>query len=305
MENSLATENAKNLLLAFCEKVEERYGNKAYCWGIPTGFFDLDSILGGLHASELTVIAGRHSMGKTAFAINLMNNIITQQRAVLYVSYEMNNLFIASRMLSSYAEVDNKKLNSGCLLVKDWEKFAKSLDKLAKYADEELIHILSGCTLDWKELFEEIRFFAKNNPNGVVIVDYFQLIRLTGDMDRIVELSILAGAFKRLAIELEIPIVLVSEVVKKLRDSRNKRPRLEDLAECDALAQHADNIIFLYRENYYQNDDEDFEPACVQQKGATEIIVAKQKNGPTGVAKLLFLPEICKFKNPIKSEITF
>ncbi len=298
MEDILTTENARNLLLKFCEEVEERHSKKAFQWGIPTGFYDLDSILGGLHASELTVIAGRHSMGKTAFAINLMNNIITQKRAVLYVSYEMNDHFIASRMVSSYAGIDNQKLNSGCLLTAEWEKFAETLDELAGYAEEELIHIISGCTLDWKELFEEIRFFAKNNPNGVVIIDYFQLIRLIGDTDRITELSTLAGAFKRLAIELEIPIILVSEVVKKSRDSKDKRPRPEDLAECDALAQHSDNVVFLYRKNYYYEEEEYLEINSAQTKGEVEIIVAKQKNGPTGVAKLLFLPEFCKFKNP-------
>ena len=160
------------------------------------------------------------------------------------------------------------------------------------------MQIISGCTLTWQELFDEIRYFSSNNPNGVVIVDYFQLIKLIGNEDRIVELSILAGSIKRLAIELDIPIVLLSQVTKKLREQQNKHPNLEDLAECDALAQHADNVVFIYRDSYYE-PSKDLEDDSTR-KNTAEIIIAKQKNGPTGTINLLYQDNICKFKNVIK-----
>lgn len=286
--------NAKEMILSFYEKIEQNYNQKSFCDGISTGFSDLDLITGGLHSSELTVIGGRPSMGKTALALNIMSNLISQSIPVLYVSYEMSHNFLASRLLSSYTEIDNKKLQHGYMNAKDWEKLAIAMDKFSNFADKELLHILPSCNLNWKELFDEIKFFANNNSNGIVIIDYFQLIKLVGDIDRIVELSILAGAFKRLATSLDIPIVLLSQVVKKSRDLKEKRPCLEDLAECDALAQHADNVILIYREDYYQNED-DIELKSII-KGESEIIVAKQKNGPVGTIKLLFQANISKFK---------
>lgn len=291
--------NAKEMIYSFYEKIEQNYDKKSSCYGISTGFDDLDSITGGLHPSELTVIGGRQSMGKTALALNIMSNLVSQSIPVLYVSYEMSHNFLASRLLSSYTEIDNKKLQHGYLYAKDWEKLAEAMDKFTDFADKELLHILPACNLNWKELFDEIRFFANNNSNGIVIIDYFQLIKLIGDIDRIVELSTLAGAFKRLAASLDIPIVLLSQVVKKSRDLKEKRPSLEDLAECDALAQHADNVIFIYREDYYQNEDDTELKSLI--KGESEIIVAKQKNGPIGTIKLLFQANIIKFKNPIKT----
>ena len=301
MKESTTITNAKDMIYSFYEKVEQNYNEKAFCNGMSTGFYDLDAITGGLHPSELTVIAGRHSMGKTALAINLTNNLALENKPILYISYEMGQYFLASRLLSSYAEVDSTRIHHGCMQAKDWEKLAVAISELSGFVDKELLNVISGCNLNWNELFDEIRFFAKNHSDGIVIIDYFQLIKLMGESDRIVELSILAGAFKRLAIELDIPIILLSQVVKKTRDLCDKRPALEDLAECDALAQHADNVIFIYRNDYYQKEDDDFDPK-LNIKGEAEIIIAKQKNGPIGTIKLLFQPNITKFKNPVKSD---
>ncbi len=301
MDKTLTITEAKDMIYTFYVNVEQNYHEKACCYGTPTGFHDLDALTGGLHPSELTVIAGRQSMGKTAFAINMTNNLVSQNTPVLYISYEMSQYFLASRLLSSYAEVDSHRLYNGRMQAKDWEKLAIAMSEITKAIDNGMFGVLPRCNLNWKELFDEIRFFANNHPECVVIIDYFQLIKLTGESDRIVELSILAGAFKRLATELNISIVLLSQVVKKPRDLSEKRPSLEDLAECDALAQHADNVIFIYRDDYYQNVDSEIELKSTI-KGGAEIIIAKQKNGPVGTIKLLFQNNITKFKNSIRTD---
>lgn len=297
-------ENVKEIMLEFVEKLEVRYNSNAENFGNLTGIYDYDMLLGGLHKSELTILAGRHSMGKTSFAVGLMNNLVLKRNTpVLFFSYEMNREVIANRIVLMEAEVENTRVYNGQLTPKDWEKVCNTINKLAEKAEKGILNIHSSCTLNYISLFDEIRQFASQHEDGVVIIDYFQLIKLEGKEDRITELSCMAAAFKRLAVELNIPIVLLSQVSKKCEDRTDKRPMLSDLAECDALAQHADNVIFIYRNDYYfKNEDESYSENPKFNKGECEVIIAKQKNGPTGKFKMLFQPGICKFKTPIKTE---
>lgn len=299
-------EHVKDLLSEFYEKIELRYMKKADTYGEPTGYYDYDMFLGGLHKSELTVLAGRHSMGKTSFAVNIMNNLILKSGIpVMYVSYEMDRNILVSRFLIAEAEIEAKKVYNACMTEKNWQQLAITMNKFAQAADDGLINIKSGCTLDYKTLFDDIREFVMYNQDAVIIVDYFQLIKPEREEDKISQMSSMAAAFKRLAIELDVPIILISEVNKKCESRTNKRPILGDLFECDALAQHADNVIFIYRDDYYQNkdnDDYDSDNSVTTMPREAEIIIAKQKNGATGHFKLLFLPTIFKFKNPIKTD---
>lgn len=292
----------KNMIFDLWDTIEKRFQSRNYTYGVPTDFYEYDMFLGGLHKSELTVIAGRHSMGKTSFAINLMNNLaLKSQIPALYISYEMNKIILTTRIISSYAEVEIKRINTANLTKGDFEKLTQAIQDIAQSGKDDNFNIISSCTYNFDELADEVRNFVELHPDGVVIIDYFQLIKLNKEEDKYQQMSVNAAALKRLAIELDIPLVLLSEVNKKCEERPDKRPLLSDLFECDALAQHADNVIFIYRDEYYWKTVDD-EENNFDVKGIAEIIVAKQKNGSPGLFKLLFQPNICKFKNPIKSD---
>lgn len=291
---------ADGVLKAY-EKIEYQYSNRDILPGISSGFYDLDNMMLGFHKSELTILAARHSMGKTAFALNIAQNITQAGIPVLFVSYEMNEETITRRMLVSSAEVETQRIRTGNMTRKNWETLASSMEKICDKTGKNL-QLLASCNLTFKFLADEIRFFAENNPDGIVIIDYFQLIKLEEKSERIIELSSLACDIKRLAVELDIPIILLSQISRKCEERRDRRPQVMDLSECDALAQHCDNLIFLHREEYWERDD-DYETSTKTNHGKTEVIIAKQKNGPIGTIELLFQPNIVKFKNPIKADI--
>ncbi len=290
-----------DLICPYIEKVENHY-RKDVTWGYPSGFDDYDEITKGLHKSELTIIAARHSMGKTAFVLNLAVNLAQQKIPVLYISYDLSKEAIAERLLTSLAGIENIKIKSGNLNEKDWQKLMEATEIIDKQISEYL-QIIPDCHLYYKDLFDEIRKFKANNENGVVIIDYFQLIKLYRPEDtRIIELSSLAVAFKHLTMEIKMPVILLSQVSKKCEERTDKRPILSDLAECDALAQHSDNLIFIYREDYYDNkNQEDDYNTYPKNKGVADFNLAKHKNGKIGNFKLLFQAEINKFKNLIKT----
>ena len=284
----------------FYEGLEIKANTKEYIDGIETGFYDLDTFLSGLHNGEITVIASRPAMGKTSMAINIMCNIISMAKTpVLYISYEMSKYNLLLRIVSSYTEINNMHIKNGTLRANEWERLATGSVKLLEYAENGLLNIISSCKYNMEELFEKIALFKQNNPNGVVFIDSFQLIALKGDSDRITELFEVATSLRRFVNEIDIPVVVLSEVSKKCEERQDKRPLLSDIAECDGLAQYADNVIFLYRNEYYYLDDEDTDSS---NKGKTEVIIAKHKNGPLGTLILLFDTSKTKFKNPIKSD---
>lgn len=295
----------------FWSKTEEQ-ANHRYerTWGYPTEYRDYDELTGGLHNSELTVVAARHSMGKSSFVLNLAINLASNNIPVLFVSYDMDSATISERLISSYAEIDSTKIRSGEIrMSQDAEKIIKAIDDIGNLTENGILNIIPDYTFNFKKLSEEIRNFKAEHNEGVVIVDYFQLIELEKSEDRYTELTNMAASFKRLAMEIKMPLILVSQVSKKREDEQNKRPRLSDLAECDALAQHSDNLIFIYREDYYDiekelhNSDSDYEPFInTDKRGVAEIIVAKHKNGPVKTIRMLFQSNIAKFKNTLITE---
>lgn len=297
-----------NAILNHYEKIEKKYSFKELSWGYPTKFNEYDELTGGLHNSELTIVAARHSMGKTSFVLNMLLSLLEQNIPVLFISYEMNYDVICSRLLSTHSEIDSQLFKSGNLKPQEFEKLIQSMTFLAESAETELLNVIPECTYRYKELSDEIKKFKEKHSSGVIFIDYFQLIELTKDEDRYSELTNMAASFKRLVMEIDLPIVLVSQVSKKREGENNKRPRLSDLAECDALAQHCDNLVFIYREDYYEAEksllDTGYEFALnPETRNIAEIIVAKHKNGPTKTCKLLFQSTITKFKNKVKVDL--
>lgn len=279
--------------------------------GYPTGYRDYDELTGGLQKSELTVIAARHSMGKSSFVLNLADFLAENNIPVLFISYDMSGETISSRLISSKSGISSTQIKNGNLRTQaDYEKIIKALEVITKYTEDEILNVIPDCTYNFKKLSEEIRNFKAKYNEGVVIIDYFQLIELERKEDRYTELTNLAADFKRLAMEIEMPLVLVSQVSKKREDEQNKRPRLSDLAECDALAQHSDNLIFIYREDYYNMEKElnksdlDYEDCLnTDKRGIAEIIVAKHKNGQVKTIEMLFQADITKFKDKLITEV--
>lgn len=212
------------------------------------------------------------------------------------MSYDIAKEAICERLISSCAEVESEKIKKGSLVdEKSWNRFGDALSEIGELVDNKILNLMPDCTLYYKDLFDKIREFKAEHEKGVVIVDYFQLVKLYRPEDtRIIELASLAAAFKHLTMEIKLPIILVSQVSKKCEERQDKKPILSDLAECDALAQHSDNLIFLYRNEYYEPDDFD-------SKNRAKFIVAKQKNGCRDEFELLYMPHIYKFKNPIKT----
>lgn len=296
------TSSIKDGLLKSYEQMEYQYNHRDELPGIASGFYGLDMMLSGFHKSELTILAARHSMGKTAFALNMVLNMIKVGTQVLFVSYEMNEKTITNRILIADSEVDMMRVKTGNMQRKDWDKYAGSMSDIVEKYNGSL-DLLPSCGLTFKFLADEIRYFAENNPDGIVVIDYFQLIKLEEKSERIVELSSLACDIKRLAVELDIPIILLSQISRKCEERKDRRPQVMDLAECDALAQHCDNLIFLHREDYWEKTDEEYDTPIKKNYGKTEVIVNKQKNGPIGMIELLFQPNIVKFKNPIKMDV--
>lgn len=295
------TSSIKEGVLKAYEKVEYQYNHRDVLPGISSGFYELDLMLSGFQKSELTILAARHSMGKTAFALNMTQNMIKSGTPVLFVSYEMNEETITNRMLISHSEIDMQRVKTGYMQRKDWDKLATSMSDLTEEYSNNF-QLLASCGLTFKFLADEVRHFAENNPDGIAIIDYFQLIKLEGKSERIVELSSLACDIKRLAVELNIPIISLSQISRKCEERKDRRPQVMDLSECDALAQHSDNIIFIHRDDYWMNEDDKDNPKYTGH-GKAELIIAKQKNGPIGALELLFQPNIVKFKNPIKSDV--
>lgn len=289
------TNATQDLFFNFYTKLENICMHNDKNGGYKTGFEDYDNLTHGLQKSELTVIAGRHSMGKSSFVLNIAINLAEQNIPVLYVSYDLDKTAVALRIIAALSEFDGNKIKEGFLTQQSWEKIINALN-IASELSKKNLQIEANCYLYYKDLFDLIRKFKDENSEGVVIVDYFQLIKLYKQEDvRIIELSSLAAAFKHLAMEIEMPIILVSQVSKKCEERSDKRPILSDLAECDALAQHCDNLVFLYRDEYYDKDD-----TICENRNIAEFNIAKQKNGPCGTIKLLYQANIFKFKNPVR-----
>ena len=292
----------KDLVYDAYSRLEERSKNKGQLTGTPTGYYDLDAMTNGLQKSDLIILAARPAMGKTSFALNIAQNVGLQANIpVAIFSLEMARDQLVSRLLCSEAEIDSQRIKTGDLTPKDWEKLAVAMDKLAQapiYIDDT-----AGVTIT--DLRAKCRRLAMAEKNlGLIVIDYLQLIEGTGREDRMQQISSISRGLKILAKELNVPIISLSQLSRAVESRTDKRPMLSDLRESGSIEQDADIVMFIYRDEYYKNANEDEEMAeKAANKGEAEIIIAKHRNGSTGTVNLLFQGNITKFKNKIKTDV--
>jgi len=279
-----------DLMVEGYHQLEKRYAEKKAVTGIPTGFADLDEITSGMQRSDLIIIAGRPSMGKTAFAMNLARNAAIETedaKAVAVFSLEMSCQQIALRMLASEARVNMKLLRTGRFSADDWRKLAAHSGALA----ESPIFIDDTPAISVLELRSKCRRLKKESDGlDMVIIDYLQLMSGRHNAERREqEISEITRSLKGLAKELDVPVVALSQLNRSLESRADKRPMMSDLRESGAIEQDADVIAFIYRDEVYNKKPEN--------EGLAEVIIAKQRNGPTGIVNLTFLNEYTRFES--------
>jgi len=281
-----------DLLGEAVDKIEELFKTKQTVTGVSTGFTDLDKQTSGLQGGDLVVVAGRPSMGKTSFSMNLIEYAaITQDLPVAVFSMEMPGAQLATRMLASLSRVNSTRLRTGQLENDDWPKLTSAIGLL----NQKNIYIDDTPALSPLEVRTRARRLAAEHEHGLgmIMLDYLQLMRGsdTGNNEnRTLEISNITRSLKGLAKELDCPIIVLSQLNRSLEQRPNKRPVMSDLRESGAIEQDADVIIFIYRDEVYNPEDE-------QSKGKAEILIRKQRNGPIGSVVLTFLGKYTRFEN--------
>jgi replicative DNA helicase len=269
--------------------LESRSEHRELITGVPTGFHGLDSLTSGLQPSDLIIIAGRPSMGKTALALNIAQNAaVNEGTPTAIFSLEMSKEQLAIRLLCSRAKVDSFRLRTGFLNKEDWGKLARAAGSLA----ESSIYIDDAPTISALEIRAKARRLKMDKELGLIIIDYLQLMKGRSSAERReIEISEISRSLKALAKELNIPVVALSQLNRKVEERQNKRPMLSDLRESGAIEQDADVIAFIYRDEVYNKSEDN------PNKGIAEVIVAKQRNGPTGSTQLAFLSAYTQFED--------
>jgi len=283
----------KSVLKGTFQLIEKLYDRKSHVTGIPTGFKKFDEMTAGLQPSELVVVAGRPSMGKTSFCLNIAQHAAIQERIpVAIFSLEMSKEQLVQRMLCSVASVDSHKLRTGYLSDADWPKLTTGAGRLS----ESPIFIDDTPGISLLEMRAKARRLKVEQGLGLVIIDYLQLISGRGRVEsRQQEISEISRSLKAMAKELDVPVVALSQLSRAVEARQPPRPQLSDLRESGAIEQDADVVTFLYRPAFYRTrkDDELDEP----EDNSTEVIIGKQRNGPTGTVHLAFLREYTRFED--------
>ena len=280
----------KDLLVSAVDRIETLYNrdNPSDVTGVATGFADLDKETAGLQPGDLIIVAGRPSMGKTALALNIGEHVaIDLKLPVVVFSMEMGASQLAMRMIGSVGRLDQHKLRTGRLAPDDWERLSSALGRLS----EAPMLIDETPALNAIEVRSRARRLQKQYGQlGLVIVDYLQLMAAQSQGEnRATEISEISRSLKALAKELKVPVMALSQLNRSLEQRPNKRPVMSDLRESGAIEQDADVILFIYRDEVYNEDTQD--------KGVAEIIIGKQRNGPTGTIRLTFLGENTRFES--------
>lgn len=273
------------------ERLEQREQKKGELLGIDTGFYDLNSYTAGLQKSDLIVIAARPSMGKTALALNIAEYVgIARKQVVAIFSSEMSKEQVIQRMVCSRAAVDASKMRYGQLNQEDWTRLGVAFGELG----DAPIYIDDTPVLTVMEMKAKSRRLRAELGNlDLVIIDYLQLMEGQRPDNRVQEISDISRGLKALARELDVPVIAISQLSRAVEARQNKRPMLSDLRESGSIEQDADIVMFIYRDEYYNPD--------TTAKGEAEINIAKQRNGPVGFLKLLFQPNVTKFRNPART----
>ncbi|GIX36607.1 MAG: replicative DNA helicase [Lysobacteraceae bacterium] len=268
--------------------LQERYDNPGQLTGVPTGFIELDQRTTGLQPSDLIILAARPSMGKTALALNIAEYAaLKTRRAVAVFSMEMSASQLAFRLISSLGRVDAQNLRTGQLGDEEWSRVTHAITLLA----DARLFIDDTPALSPTELRSRARRLAREHGGlGLIVIDYLQLMQVPGNKEnRATEIAEISRSLKALAKELDCPVIALSQLNRSLEQRTDKRPVMSDLRESGGIEQDADLILFIYRDEYYHPDSPD--------KGLAEIIIGKQRNGPTGTLKLVFNGRYTRFDN--------
>lgn len=277
----------RQIVMNAMDKIESAAKNKGSVTGIPTGFTDLDYRTAGMQPSDLVLIAARPSMGKTAFVLNIAQHVAFKKNLpVVIFSLEMSKEQLVNRMFSLESSVDAQKLRTGQLNDQDWERLIESAGVIGR--SKLMIDDTPGISIS--ELRSKCRKLKLEHGLSMIIIDYLQLMSGSGRSDsRQQEISDISRALKSVARELNVPVLALSQLSRAVEQRPDHRPMLSDLRESGAIEQDADVVMFIYRDDYYNHDTD--------RKGISEIIIAKQRNGPIGTVELAWLPEYTKFAN--------
>lgn len=277
----------RQVVLNALDTIEKASKTTGSVTGVPTGFTDLDYQTAGLQPSDFILVAARPSMGKTAFVLNIAQHIAFRcKKAVSVFSLEMSKEQLVNRLFALESRVDSQKIRTGNLNDDEWSRLIEG----AGVVGESKLIIDDTPGISIAELRSKARKYKIDHDIGIIIIDYLQLMSGNGKSDsRQQEVSDISRSLKALARELNIPVVALSQLSRAVEQRPDHRPMLSDLRESGAIEQDADVVMFIYRDDYYNKDSEE--------KGIAEIIVAKQRNGPIGTVKLVWLPNYTKFAN--------
>ena len=283
-------QSMNSLVVQLLDRVEEMSQNPNDITGVPTGFHDFDRMTSGMQPGDLIVLAARPSMGKTALAINIAENVAVQEGLPVAVfSMEMGASQLAVRIVGSIGRIDQGHLRTGKLSDDEWPRLTEAIEKLRNVS----LHIDETPGLTTSELRANARRLSRQcGKLGLIVVDYLQLMSGSssdGSDNRATELGEISRGLKMLAKELQCPVIALSQLNRSVEQRTDKRPMMSDLRESGAIEQDADVIMFIYRDDYYNKDS--------KEPGVAEVIIGKQRNGPTGTIKLAFLKPITKFES--------
>ncbi|MFC0273082.1 replicative DNA helicase [Metabacillus herbersteinensis] len=287
-KNAGAFQNIKDVLVQTYDNIELLHDNKGEVTGIPTGFSELDKMTAGFQRNDLIIVAARPSVGKTAFALNIAQNVATKtDENVAIFSLEMGADQLVMRMLCAEGNINAQNLRTGNLTTEDWGKLTMAMGSLSNAG----IYIDDTPGIRVSEIRAKCRRLHQEMGLGMILIDYLQLIQGSGRSkdNRQQEVSEISRSLKELARELKVPVIALSQLSRGVEQRQDKRPMMSDIRESGSIEQDADIVAFLYRDDYYDKESEN--------KNIIEIIIAKQRNGPVGTAQLAFVKEYNKFVN--------
>ncbi len=290
-ENKNETKLVLDVLNTNYEDIENTsLGNKEQ--GIKSGFYDFDALTQGLNRGDLIVLGGRPAMGKTSISLNIALNIAERNSfPVCIFSLEMSKEQITYRLMSMDSGIESGRLRTGRLQQDEWPVLAKSIENIGRrkiYINDKS----TICIKEIKDICSTIKDQSKNKKLGLIVIDFVQLMELeetSPELSRDEELTKIAIKLKKLAIDLDVPVIITSQLEREIERRNNKRPMLSDIRDTTALEGFADIITMIYRDEYYEPETED--------RGITELITCKHRNGPVGTVKLLFEPQFTRFRN--------
>lgn len=283
----------RSVLLPVMKELENLNKRKSHITGIPTGYLELDKMTAGLQPKDLIIMAGRPSMGKTALALNITENAAEQNKKSLIFSLEMSKEQLVKRQISSVGKVDGQKMRTGQFDPADWSRMTKANGRIADMP----IWIDDSYNLSVMDLSAKARRHKRQHGLDLIVIDYLQLMQMPKAESRNLAVGEITRRLKGLAKELNVPVVCLSQLSRDLEKRTDKRPLMSDLRDSGSIEQDADVIIFPYREAVYCEQCKEGKCTVIHHQRRAEVIIGKQRNGPTGSIKLVWLPEFSRFGN--------